>query len=128
MSDNVPDANSHLSKTLTIPISSPKPKKRRRELSNAQRAEIRRYFYDDSNNKPSQNQIIQWFEEKYYHKLTQPQISKILSKQYTHLDSDKWLDKRKNIQADYPDLEAALHHWAITANNSGRLTVTGEIL
>jgi hypothetical protein len=38
------------------------------------------------------------------------------------------LDKGKNIQADYSDLEAALHHWEITANNSGRLTVTGAIL
>jgi hypothetical protein len=44
------------------------------------------------------------------------------------LDGDKWLDKGKNIQADYPDLEAALHHWEITANNNGRLTITGEIL
>jgi hypothetical protein len=128
MSDNVPDANSHLTKTLTIPISPPKPKKRRRELSNAQRAEIRRYFYDDSNNKPSQKQLIQWFEEKHYHKLTQSQVSKILSNQYSFLDQDGWLDRKRNKMAEYPDLEAALHHWQLTANRSGRLTVSGEVL
>jgi hypothetical protein len=58
MSNNVPDTNSYLPKTLIIPISPPKPKKRRRELSNTQRAEIRRYFYDNSNNKLSQKQLI----------------------------------------------------------------------
>jgi hypothetical protein len=31
-------------------------------------------------------------------------------------------------KADYPDLEAALYHWEITANQSGRVTITGEIL
>ena len=71
MSANALDADSNLPKTLTLLISPPKPKKRRRELSNAQRAEIRRYFYDDSNNKPSQKELIQWFKEKHYHKLTQ---------------------------------------------------------
>src|SRR5271155_5805461 len=110
MSDNVPDANSALPASLTIPISPPKSKKRRRELSNAQRAEIRRYFYDDSNNKPSQKQLIEWFEEKHYHKLTQSQVSKILSEQYSFLDEDRWLDRRRNKAAEYLDLKIALYH------------------
>ena len=108
MSDSIPNTNSTLSTSLPSPISAPKSKKRRRELSNAQRAEIRKYFYDDSNNKPSQKQVIQWFEEKHYHKLTLSQFSKILSNQYAYLDDDKWLDKRKNIQADYPNLETLM--------------------
>ena len=69
MSDNVSDTNSRLPEALAIPIS-PKPKKRRHELSNAQRAEIRRDFYDNSNDKLSQKQLIEWFEGKHYHKLT----------------------------------------------------------
>ena len=128
MSNNTSNAESALS---TSPLNStppPNPKKRRCELSNAQKAEIQKYFFDDSNNKPSQKEIIQWFEEKHYHKLTQSQVSKILSDQYIHLDDNKWMNKGKNRQANYPDLEAALHHWEITANNSGSLTVTGEIL
>jgi Tc5 transposase DNA-binding domain len=38
------------------------------------------------------------------------------------------VDKEKNIQANYPDLEAALYQWEIAANSSGKLTITGDIL
>jgi Tc5 transposase DNA-binding domain len=44
------------------------------------------------------------------------------------LDEDKWQEKDKNKPAQYPDLEAALHHWQIVANRSGKITVTGDIL
>src|SRR5271155_1437662 len=65
------------SKTL-IPL--PKStKKRRRELTNAQHAEIRDFCFHDPNRKPSQKEIIQWFENEHYHTLTQGQVSKILS-------------------------------------------------
>jgi Fission yeast centromere protein N-terminal domain len=128
MPDDLPDAGSTLPAAVPTPVPPPKSKKRRRELSNAQRAEIRRYFYDNSDSKPTQKQLILWFEEKHYHALTQSQVSKILSDQYAYLDDDKWVDKEKNIQADYPDLEAALYQWEIAANSSGRLTITGDIL
>jgi Fission yeast centromere protein N-terminal domain len=128
MPDDLLDAGSALSATVPTPVPSSESKKRRRELSNAQRAEIRRHFYDNSDSKPTQKQLILWFKEKHYHTLTQSQVSKILSDQYTHLDDDKWLNKGKNIQADYPDLEAALYQWEIAANSSGRLTVTSDIL
>src|SRR2546423_3797394 len=125
----LPQSNPEPPRTHTIPISPPRPsKKPRRQLSNAQRAEIRRYFYDDSNTKPTQNQVIQWFETKYYHKLTQSQVSKILSEQYSFLDGEKWQEKGRNKSAEYPDLEDMLHHWEQAANRSGRLAVTGEIL
>src|SRR2546423_13591578 len=125
----LPQSNPEPPRTHTIPISPPRPsKKPRRQLSNAQRAEIRRYFYDDSNTKPTRNQVIQWFETKYYHKLTQSQVSKILSEQYSFLDGEKWQEKGQNKSAEYPDLEDMLHHWEQAANRSGRPTVTGEIL
>lgn len=110
-----------------IPASFSTSKKRRRELSNAQRAEIRKHAFSNAT-KPSQKEIIQWFEEKHYHTITQSQVSKILSKEYSFLDEDKWQEKNKNKSAQYPDLEAALHHWQIMANRSGKITVTGDVL
>ena len=114
--------------TLTAPVSPPKVKKRRRELTNAHRVEIRQFFYDNSHTKPSQKEVIQWFEKEHYHTLTQSQVSKVLSDQYSFLDDQDWKNKGKNISADYPDLEDMLYHWEQAANRSGRLTVTGEIL
>jgi len=84
--------------TSVIPSTS---KKRRRELSNAHRAEIRKHFFSNAI-KPSQREIIQWFEEKNYHTLTQSQVSKVLSKEYSFLDEDKWQEKDKNKPAQYP--------------------------
>ena len=114
--------------TLAAPASPPRAKKRRRELTNAQRVEIRQFFYDESHAKPSQKEVIEWFEKQHYHTLTQSQVSKILSDQYSFLDDKNWRDKGRNISADYPDLEDMLHHWEQAANRSGRLTITGEIL
>jgi hypothetical protein len=90
MSENLSIMVSDLPMTPQTPTPLPQTSKSRRgELSNAQIAEIRRYFYEDSNNTPSQKQVIQWFEEKHYHKLTQSQVSKILSEQYSFLDEEK---------------------------------------
>jgi hypothetical protein len=49
MPETASTSNTQHSKTLAMPISPPRPsKKPRRQLSNAERAEVRRYFYDDS--------------------------------------------------------------------------------
>jgi Fission yeast centromere protein N-terminal domain len=63
MPDDLPDAGPALPTAVPTFIPSLKPKKRRRELSNAQRAEIRRYFYDNSDSKLTQKQLILWFEK-----------------------------------------------------------------
>ena len=129
MSETTSSMDPQLPETSNTLIPLPKPmKKRRRELSNAQRAEIREFFFHDPNRKPSQKEIIQWFENEHFHTLTQGQVSKILSPQYSFLDSEGWLDRSRNRGADYPDLEDALHHWERAANKSGRITVNGEIL
>ena len=61
-----------LPETSKALIPPPKPtRKRRRELTNTQRAEIREFFFHDPNRKPSQKGIIQWFENEHYHTLTQ---------------------------------------------------------
>jgi hypothetical protein len=129
MSETASSIDLQLPETSKALIPLPKPtKKRRRELSNAQRAEIREFFFHDPNRKPSQKEIIQWFESEHYHTLTQGQVSKILSPQYCFLDGDGWSDKSRNRAAEYPDLEDALYHWERAANKSGRMSVTGEIL
>ena len=58
MSDYVPDTRSALPATLPTRLSPPRPKKRRRELSNAQRAEIRHHFYHSLSPKPTQKELI----------------------------------------------------------------------
>jgi hypothetical protein len=129
MSETTSSMDSQLPETSKPLIPLPKAtKKRRRELTNAQRAEIREFFFHDPSQKPSQKDIIQWFENEHYHTLTQGQVSKILSPQYSFLDSDEWLDRSRNRAAEYPDLEDALYHWERAANKSGRISVTGEIL
>jgi hypothetical protein len=69
MSETASSMNSQLPETLKA-LSLPTPtKKRRRELTNAQRTEIREFFFHDLNRKPSQKKIIQWFENEHYHTL-----------------------------------------------------------
>jgi len=121
------DTSSHIP-TRTAPTSPPKTKKRRRELTNTERVEIRQFYYDDSRVRPSQKEVIQWFKKERYHTLTQSQVLKILSSQYSFLDDKNWTDKARNKSTEYPDLKDMLHQWERTANRSGRLTVTGEIL
>src|SRR2546423_1074146 len=58
MSDYVPDTRSALPATLPTRLSPPRPKKRRRELSNAQRAEVRHHFYHSLSPKPTQKELI----------------------------------------------------------------------
>ena len=96
MSETTSSMDSRLPETSKPPIPLPEPtKKRRRELTNTQRAEIHEFFFHDPNRKPSQKEIIQWFENEHYHTLTQGQVSKILSHEYSFLDGDKWLDRSK---------------------------------
>jgi len=127
MSGTTPDTSSHIP-TRTAPTSPPKTKKRRRELTNTELVEIRQFYYDDSRVRPSQKEVIQWFKKERYHTLTQSQVLKILSSQYSFLDDKNWTDKARNKSTEYPDLKDMLHQWERTANRSGRLTVTGEIL
>jgi hypothetical protein len=80
MSETASSIDPQLPETSKALIPLPKPtKKRRRKLTNTQRTEIREFFFHDSNRKPSQKEIIQWFENEHYHTLTQGQVSKILS-------------------------------------------------
>jgi hypothetical protein len=52
--------DSQLPETSKAHIPLPKPtKKRRRELTNTQRAEIRDFFFHDPNRKPNQKEIVQ---------------------------------------------------------------------
>jgi hypothetical protein len=52
------------------------------------RAEIRDFFFHDPNRKPSQKEIIQWFENEHYHTLTQGQSVKDSVPSIFFLDGD----------------------------------------
>jgi Fission yeast centromere protein N-terminal domain len=69
MPETTSETTTLLPTTPTAPASPPKAKKRRRELTDAQRVEIRQFFYDESHAKLSQNEAIQWFEKQNYHTL-----------------------------------------------------------
>jgi hypothetical protein len=71
MSETASSMDPQLPETSKALIPLPKPtKKRRRELTNTQRVEIREFFSHDPDRKPSQKEIIQWFENEHYHTLT----------------------------------------------------------
>ena len=110
MSGTTPDTSSHIP-TRTAPTSPPKTKKRRRELTNTELVEIRQFYYDDSRVRPSQKEVIQWFKKERYHTLTQSQVLKILSSQYSFLDDKNSTDKARNKSTEYPDLEDMLYQW-----------------
>ena len=108
MSGTTLDTSSQLPARI-VPTSPPKTKKPRRELTNTERVDIRQFYYDDSRVRPSQKEVIQWFEREHYYTLTQSQILKILSCQYSFLDDKNLTDKARNKSAEYPDLKDMLH-------------------
>jgi len=120
---------SSLSAALILPITPPRPTKRaRREITNEQRVTLRQHFFE-AERKPTHEACITWFKQRFNHDLSQSQVSKILSDQYSSLDKkDSWQNYGKNRQAVYPDLEEALYQWQLTANRSTRITVTGDTL
>ncbi|KAJ5729054.1 mariner-Tc1 transposon family protein [Penicillium malachiteum] len=77
----------------------------------------------------TQNQLAHWFNETYNHRPTQSTLSAILSPKYQHLDTDPTehtIKAKRCRTAKWPDLEAALIHWIILAQE--KITITQDVI
>ncbi|KAL2315592.1 HTH CENPB-type domain-containing protein [Schizosaccharomyces pombe] len=88
------------------------PPLRRQALTLAEKKAIRKHYFESAT-KPSQQELISWFEEHFHKKLAQSTVSSILSSKNEFLDN---LDAensqiRRNRQGKYPILENALIDW-----------------
>jgi Tc5 transposase DNA-binding domain/Fission yeast centromere protein N-terminal domain len=104
-------------------------KKRRRALTDAERSIVRTYWHSFSE-KPLYKDLITWFDENHYHKLSASQINHILSPQFAYLDSKRRrgdLSIQRTHIGKWPDLEAALNDWQLEMNRR-IVTITGELL
>lgn len=100
------------------------PKKRRRVVTDADRARIREH----NRLHPSpQRHLVAWFKYETGHELNQSQVSKILSSDYDYLDTGKHKNVTKHRSPDYPDLEIALFEWQQRQQKKKNI-VTGDLL
>lgn len=105
--------------------------RRRRAVTDLERQTIRKR---NREHPPArQSELIAWFEQDTGHKLNQSQISKIISKQFEHLDSTdtkktkSQLEAKRTSAGDWPDLEGALFEWQQHIQKQ-KAVITGEIL
>ena len=95
----------------------------------AERRNLRDWYYVEKKEIPTQKAIKSWFYSKYFHHLSQSTISEILSDTFAYLDAVKRPSTTltRNRQGVWPDLDAALSEWQNRVNRIGA-TVTGDIL
>jgi hypothetical protein len=102
---------------------------KRKAITDLERSNTRRR---NNEHPASQSQLISWYEQQPSgRKLTQGQISSVLSEKYAYLDSDtrkkKALSAKRHYKGDYPDLEAAIFEWQQRMQKKNA-TITGDIL
>jgi hypothetical protein len=77
--------------------------------------------------KPSQKACIDWFYNKYNHKLSQSTVSESLSSHFTSLDDDSATGGQRLRLGQWPDLEKVLFEWQVRIEGQGGFT-SGDIL
>lgn len=100
----------------------------RHSITLAEKKALREY-YSSSPVRPSQRELIQWFQDKYQVKLPQSTVSSILSQKYKHLDSlvSRADGKKKQRPIKYPLLDTALFEW-VQRKEQENVPITGEAL
>jgi hypothetical protein len=102
----------------------------RQALTDEQRKAIRKYYYITRRKAHDQRAVISWFERTYKLSLSQPQVSKILIKQYAYLDqlpeTDNLTQKKRRL-CIWPELERALFTWQ-QAMQQRKAALAGEHL
>lgn len=100
----------------------------RHSITLAEKKALREY-YASSPVRPSQRELIVWFQEKYQVKLPQSTVSSILSHKYKHLDSlvSRADGKKKQRPIKYPLLDTALFEW-VQRKEQENVPITGEML
>lgn len=75
----------------------------------------------------TQKELCTWFMSQYNKPIRQATVSEILSKRYSHFDTNTVRPARKKQRGiHYTDLEAALAQWVV--QNQQRVTINGDIL
>lgn len=98
---------------------------RKQALSIEQRRALRTWARSQ-HPKPSQKACIEWFFNKYGHKLSQSTVSESLSSHFDTLDDSKITGHRLRT-GQWPDLEKVLYNWQQRIDSLGGFT-TGDIL
>lgn len=100
----------------------------RHSITLAEKKSLREY-YASSPVRPSQRELILWFQEKYQVKLPQSTVSSILSPKYKHLDGlvARADGKKKQRPIKYPLLDTALFEW-VQRKEQENVAITGETL
>ena len=101
--------------------------KRRNAYTDAQRAALRAQARSDP--RPTQKQLIDWFEDKYGVRMSQSTISLILASDRPDLDDGTMANEnsRKHRASDFPALEEALYAEHMRLEEAG-ITVTGDMI
>ncbi|KAF2182963.1 hypothetical protein K469DRAFT_787112 [Zopfia rhizophila CBS 207.26] len=96
--------------------------------SNAKRKALRQFYYN-SKSYPRHKDRIEWFQQKYNHKIVQYTVSDSLSSHYHHLDDEPVPSTNafRQRQANWPILESILFSWQQQIEYRGGL-VSGELL
>jgi hypothetical protein len=76
--------------------------------------------------KPTQKACIDWFYNKYNHKLSQSTVSKSLSSHFASLDDSTNEGQRLRL-GQWSDLEKVLFEWQVRIDSQGGFT-SGDIL
>ncbi|CAB50967.1 HTH CENPB-type domain-containing protein [Schizosaccharomyces pombe] len=100
---------------------------KRRAITEHEKRALRHYFFQ-LQNRSGQQDLIEWFREKFGKDISQPSVSQILSSKYSYLDNtvEKPWDVKRNRPPKYPLLEAALFEWQVQQGDDA--TLSGETI
>ncbi len=86
----------------------------RQALTDEQHKAIRTYYYVTHRRSHDQRAVMPWFTRTFQQRISQPQVSIILSQQYSYLNSLRKSDDlcaKKHRSCKWPELKQALFTW-----------------
>lgn len=103
----------------------------RHAISDSQRKALRAWYFHRYP-RPRHKDCIEWFYERFNHRISQSTVSEILSNRYSYLDQDPTLqtsvrESFRQRAPHWPILEAILFDWQQLIERQGGI-ITGDIL
>ncbi len=99
-------------------------------LTDFQQKEIRKWYFVRQQGACRHSDVVSWFTRTHSRKINQSQVSKILSKSYSYLDTTTAkheLKRKRRKECDWPVLERALSQWQLLMQEKSA-TLSGEHL
>ena len=97
-----------------------------KDIPAEQRLALRQYFQSQLRRnrlKPTQRQLIEWFEQSYSRKISQSAVSESLSTNYAYLDKPNANVTPSRVPTgQWPDLERILFTWQTKIEEAGGFT------